>query len=208
MISDKPNNDALRFIEVMSSLAQELTSDELLYLSRSRDFVKEKLQLGEIEFLSEISDAVATIPALQEETLRKVWKKTPFRNLHQGQIPTDIEAHLKEKYPASDERMVMPYQVACHLTLREAKKFIRSDLSHCALTLQQIGFLMREQNFRGRSGPLSFNGNNYVLIKDNKDKVVCALIFWKRSIDYPHARNAWEFWLHHDMNKGRLILAV
>jgi hypothetical protein len=67
---------------------------------------------------------------------------------------------------------------------------------------------MAEQSFRKRSGPLSFDENNYVLMQSKDNEIIPMLIFWKKSKEYPFAKNAWDFWERHDVAKGRLLLAI
>ncbi len=207
-IDESPNATALAFVKMITSVAEKLSGDELLYFSRSEEVVLEKLKMKEVEFVQELTDEAGIVSACIEETLRDVWAKGQFRNMHQGEIPVSIENDLKQKYPATPERVIMPYRTICYLSMQELKSFIGQDLSNSVLTPQQVSKLMSEQSFRKRSGPLSFDESNYILMKGKRDEVIPMLLFWKKNKDSPFAKNAWNFWERKNVTRGRLILAV
>lgn len=210
MINTTPNETALRFFEVVMKVAQTLDPDTLMYWSRNEKLLLKELQTKEIQFLTERTESIRTIPAFPEKTLRELWKGGTLWKLHQGQIPTNF--HLKQAYPQTDKQQIVPYELACHLYLDEIKKYIESDISHCKLSLQQLEFLMRNQATKGKLGPLDFQKPNYVLIETVDNPLTPFLVFWKKSerAFNDSLRGSWQVWrpdTKEGLLSGNLLLA-
>ncbi len=211
MINTTPNETALRFFEVVMKAAQELDSDTLMYWSRNEELLLKELQTKDIQFLTEVTEGIRTVPAFPEKTLNELWKKGVLWKLHQGQIPTDF--HLKQSYPKTDEQQIVPYELACYLHLGEIKNYIDSDISQCKLTLQQVEFLMSNQSMKGKPGPLSFQKNNYVLVETVDDPITPFLVFRKKSerASSDSLRGSWQLWRRGSdkyLLSGNLLLAL
>lgn len=211
MINTTPNKTALRFVEVVMKAAQQLDPDTLMYWSRKEDLLLKELQTKEIQFLTERTDGIRTIPAFPEKTLAEIWKAGPLWKLHQGQMPTSF--HLKQTYPKTDTQQIVPYELACHLCLDEIKRYIDSDISQCKLTLQQVIFLMSNQSMKGKPGPLHFEKSNYFLLETVDSPLVPFHLFWKKPerAYNDSLRGSWQLWRGDESNQflsGNLLLAL
>ncbi len=211
MINTDPNKTTLRFFEILMKVAQKLDPDTLMYWSRNEDLLLKELETKEIQFLTEVTEGITTVPTFPEKTLNKIWENGPFWKLHQGQMPTGF--HLKQLYPKTDTQQIVPYELACHLYLDEIKRYINSDISKCGLTLQQLSFLMSNQSIKGKPGPLSFQKSNYVLIETVDNPLTPFLVFWQKSerAFRDSLGGSWKVWRTNDdkqLLSGNLILAV
>jgi hypothetical protein len=205
MISDNPNNDALNFIEVLSSLAQKLSLEELVYWGRNREQLYMKLKLAPIEFLQELIDEKTIVPAQPQAVAKEMLCGGPFVQNH---LSFGDSGHFKYEYKATLVTEVMPYLFAYGQSREEILRAIDDDGKQVALTPQQIHNLCVQQNQRGRSGPLSLDTPTYCFIETKRNRAELFRLFWNKSVDYPLAKNRWCLSSEDRTSGGRILFAV
>jgi hypothetical protein len=205
MISDNPNNDALQFIKVITSLAQKLSPSELMYWGRNNGQLYMRLKLGTVVSLQELPAEKVTIPALEQAIAKQVLRGGPFVKGHLG---FEVGEHFKYTYKATLQTEVMPYVCATSLSREEILRDIDDDGTQVALTPQQIRNLATRQSERGRSGPLSLDTPTYCFVETKRYRAELVQLFWDKSEDYPLSKNRWELLFSTNVVGGRILFAI
>ena|GEM_PF-3727258 len=189
----------LGLIKACADVIPDLTYEQLLYLARNKDALKEMLAKAPADLV--VAKGVESIvPALESITTKKALQpSSPYAkngdNLAQG-IEILGEEFFAEDCIATKECLAVGAEMLCALNRIELVYTLGvENVETMIFTVAQVRHLAQEQNAVHRTGPLDFKQSNYFFVRGKNGDIRIMVLWWRGSQHNKNSKNMWHYWI-------------